>query len=448
MGPDGRLIAGTDFLDMPMARLTLDVTETLATGKWTGIERVVRRLAVELVNRAEGVPPVRLVAAIGGRFHELNATGRDRLFNPGAKVGNNAHAVGNGRLRLLATLILSYAPPLFLAVQARQKERRFAPLLRSLTDEQPVDFSGGDVLLLLDSYWAGTSTIAAARMARRVGARVVSAIYDIIPITHPTYMTTFLKIAFPHYMLAALRTSDAAVAISQYSAAELRHWLGRRLPTLPISWFHLGNDPTASAPTVRSGPVTNYTMIGTIEPRKGHNRVLDAFQGRWASGDACRLTIVGRRGWIDSETIARFDALADEPRLRLVHDADDDRLADILAETDVVIMASRAEGFGLPIVEALALDIPVLASDIEIFREIGNEAILAFDPGDSLALIAAMKTLEADPELYRARARDFSWPSWQKAARELLAAIDRSLRAAPTLNTSRRSTQSGNKTGM
>ncbi|MFZ8477924.1 hypothetical protein ACO1MN_16830, partial [Staphylococcus aureus] len=76
--------------------------------------------------------------------------------------------VGNGRLRLLATRILSYAPPLFLALQARQKERRFAPLLRSLTDEQPVDFSGGDVLLLLDSYWAGTSTITAARAARRV----------------------------------------------------------------------------------------------------------------------------------------------------------------------------------------------------------------------------------------------------------------------------------------
>ncbi|MFZ8321283.1 hypothetical protein ACO1LD_13900, partial [Staphylococcus aureus] len=71
-------------------------------------------------------------------------------------------------------------------MQARQKERRFAPLLRSLTDEQPVDFSGGDVLLLLDSYWAGTSTITAARAARRVGARVISAIYDIIPITHPT----------------------------------------------------------------------------------------------------------------------------------------------------------------------------------------------------------------------------------------------------------------------
>ena len=106
MGPEGRLIAGPDFLDMPIARLTLDVTETLATGKWTGIERVVRRLAVELVNSAEGVPPVRLVAAIGGRFHELNATGRDRLFNPGAKVGNNAHAVGNGGFSLRSRTLL------------------------------------------------------------------------------------------------------------------------------------------------------------------------------------------------------------------------------------------------------------------------------------------------------------------------------------------------------
>lgn len=414
--------------DQPaISRIIIDVTETVVTGKWTGIERVVRRLCTELEKqqRAGEGPEIRLVVAIAGWFHELNPTGIGELVRPTQVQAQHA----GGRARLVGN-VLSHVPPLLLAVQNFLKQRQVRAALQTLCDPEPIVLGPGDLVLLLDSYWAGTSSIAAARHARDTGALIVSTIYDLIPITHAEYMTRSLSTIFPRRILEALRTSDGAIAISQYSADELRRWLGRRLPNLPIQAFFLGNDPTVPPSSQEGVFDKRYTMVGTIEPRKGHDLVLDAFERRWAEGDDCRLTIVGKIGWASPSTRARLTALKDEGRFRIVHNADDAELAAILAQTDAVIMASKIEGFGLPIVEALALDIPVLASDIPIFREIGGDTILRFAADSCNDLIAAMEKLEANPTLYRERARAFSWPSWNMAAQRLIATLEAMSRTA------------------
>jgi glycosyltransferase involved in cell wall biosynthesis len=409
-----------------IGRINIDVTETLSTGKWTGIERVVRRLSAELAAVSPEKPEIRLVAAMSGHFHALNAAGLERFLRP---AGGGGQGGGGGRVTRAAVAFLVHFPALLRLVQSIKRERELAPVLPGLIEAERADFGPGDQVLLLDSYWSGTSAIVAAGHARRAGASVVSAIYDLIPITHPHYMMPSLVSAFPGKTLEALRISDGAIAISKYSADELRRWLGTRLPGLPIRWFHLGNDPGAAPQDSAHAFGRNYTMIGTIEPRKGHALVVDAFERRWAAGDDCRLTMVGKIGWAEPELVARLAALKGEGRLRLIHDADDAQLAAILAETDAVIMASKIEGFGLPIVEALALDIPVIASDIPIFREIGGDTILAFDVDDSTSLVAAMERFEANPEEYRARARAFAWPSWNAAAHQMLGVLGELYRA-------------------
>jgi alpha-1,2-rhamnosyltransferase len=410
-------------------RISIDVTETVLTGKWTGIERVVRRLSTELQaahDTGQG-PGIRLVVAIGGRFHELNEAGASQMTRP---AGATRTQQGSGATRLVGTA-LSYVPPLLLRVQSALKERQIRAVLRPLATPGPAEFGHGDLILLLDSYWSGTSSIHAARDARSAGATVVSTIYDLIPITHPGYMTRSLRSSFPRQILQALRISDGAIAISQHSADELRRWLGRRLPDLPIRAFALGNDPTAPGSTADRPLSRRYTMIGTIEPRKGHDLVLDAFERRWAAGVDCHLTLVGKIGWAAPSTLARLAALQANARLTVKHDADDAELASILAQSDAVIMASKVEGFGLPVVEALALDIPVIASDIAIFREIGGNAIIPFDPDSSGALVAAMETLEADYAHYRRVAQGFTWPSWKTAARGLTTTLDELARNRP-----------------
>jgi glycosyltransferase involved in cell wall biosynthesis len=411
----------------PNRCLYIDATETIASGRWTGIERVVRHLTVELRDAQGAETAIRVVVAMDGQFYPINAAGWTRLLDPAAAAtsSNGANAIAQA-----ANALLSHVPPLFLWLRLAMRRRQIIAALRPYAESSPVDFAAGDVVLLLDSYWAGVSSVSAAKRARAGGAAIVSGVHDLIPITHPGYMTTFLRLAFPRKLIDALQISDAVVAVSQHSANELRHWLGPRWPDLPIGWFHLGSDSPSTPSPPRSGPVRHFAMVGTIEPRKGHDMVLQAFRRRWAAGDDCRLTIVGKMGWITPAARERFAALNTEPRITLVHDADDARLAKILADVDAVIVASRIEGFGLPVVEALARDIPVLASDIPVFREIGGDAILTFDPEDPASLADAIAAFEADPEPWRIRARDFTWPSWRAAARRLMTVMNELLNAS------------------
>lgn len=411
----------------PNRCLYIDATETIASGRWTGIERVVRHLIVELRDHDGAKTAIRVVVAMDDQFHLINAEGWTRLLDP---VAAATPSEGASAIARAANAVLSHIPPLFLWLRLTLRRRQIIAALRPYAESTPVDFAAGDVVLLLDSYWAGVSSVVAAKRARAAGAAIVSGVHDLIPITHPGYMTTFLRLAFPRKLIEALQISDGVVAVSQHSASELRRWLGPRWLDLPIGWFHLGSDPPAAPSPSRSGPVRHFAMVGTIEPRKGHDMVLQAFRQRWAAGDDCRLTIVGKMGWITPAARERFAALKTEPRITLVHDADDTRLATILAEVDAVIVASKIEGFGLPIVEALARDIPVLASDIPVFREIGGDAILTFDPEDPTSLADAIARFEADPEPWRIRARDFTWPSWQAAARRMMNVLNELLNAS------------------
>ncbi|UUL82172.1 glycosyltransferase family 4 protein [Sphingomonas qomolangmaensis] len=408
--------------DASLRSIHIDVTETLATGKWTGIERVVRKLVAALgALEAEGGPQIHPVASIEGRFYRLNAEGLARL-------GAQRSAAGTGSAGALVQFVgklLTIVPPVYVVLQAKQKQRKFEPLLRPFLEVAPASFGPHDAILLLDSYWAGVSSIAAAASARRDGAIVVSALYDIIPITHPKSMPSLMTLVFPRHLNRALAISDGVVAISRQSARELRTYLGARLPKLPIHWFHLGNDNAPGpARTHRAGGPFRYAIVGTIEPRKGHDRVLDAFERRWATGSPSKLTIIGKLGWASPDMKARLDNHPERgARLAIVHDASDSDLATILGSTDAVILASQVEGFGLPIIEAFARDIPVIASDIPIFREVGGDAIAYFDVGDASALPAAIAAFEADPDIWRARAAAFTWPDWNTAAGEVLTAI-------------------------
>ncbi len=406
-----------------MQRIIIDVTETLATGKWTGIERVVRHLTMALQASVGSTIPVTLVAAIEGRFFALNAAGLASFARPAS--GNGMAA--NGRLAKAMGRFFAPLPRLLIRVQAHRKAQLFKPRLAPLLDQEELIAGHGDVVLLIDSYWSGVTSVTAARRARRAGARIIAMIYDLIPITHPQYMTPVLRIAFPRYVMSALRISDGAIAISNYSADMLRQWLGSRLSRLPIGWFHLGSDPVAGAPSIRTGPVTEYAMIGTIEPRKGHDVVLDAFERSRAAGRRRHLTIVGKQGWASPVIQQRLEAMTAAGIVQHIGDADDARLAAILQQTDAVIMASKIEGFGLPIVEALALDIPVIASDIPIFREIAGDTAITFDPADANALVEAMDRLEAAPLVWRERARRFHWSTWNDAGQQFVAQIEQML---------------------
>ena len=163
-----------------------------------------------------------------------------------------------------------------------------------------------DVLLLLDSSWPVPLWPAVERFKRR-GGRIAGVIYDIIPISHSYTCVPELVVAFRDWIDSHARNTDVFVAISKTIAEQLEHYLRSESPehgplTLaPVSHFHLGSelDFIVDASDVRPAiiamfdqPEHVFLMVGSIEPRKNHAFVLDAFDHLWRSGkraSPCRL---------------------------------------------------------------------------------------------------------------------------------------------------------------
>lgn len=423
------------------ATLYIDVTHTVAFGFRTGIQRVVRRIVAELVAQSEeAVVPV---VAIGGHFHPLNAAGLRAFRSPGPEAGRGAMVASSSVVRGLALRLLRAVPAIYEPLQERIAIRRIAPLLRDLAEARAIEARPGDIVVLIDAFWGGTGALRAGRRLQAAGVRLVVVVYDLIPFTHPHFMPREIVDTFVPRMRRALAAADGALAISRHCAAEVTRFMGAAAP--PTAFFYLGDDLDGVGVLRRNDPRSDggfrYAMIGTVEPRKGHALVLDAFERRWAAGDEVALTVVGKMGWAEPVVVERLRRHAElGRRLRIVEDADDAALQAILASSDATIIASAIEGFGLPLVESLAADLPVIASDIPVFREIGGASVLTFAVGDGQALIDVMRAFERDPDRYREAARAFRWIDWSTAARQFRAAIGTVLRAASDRRTSRQIT--------
>jgi glycosyltransferase involved in cell wall biosynthesis len=123
-----------------------------------------------------------------------------------------------------------------------------------------------------------------------------------------------------------------------------------------------------------------FLMVGTVEPRKGHALVLDAFERLWAEGSKASLVIVGRLGWMSDALAARLRTLAvRESRLIWLENASDEYLEALYGAARALIAASEAEGFGLPLLEAARRGVPVIARDIPVFREVASTFARYFD---------------------------------------------------------------------
>ncbi len=160
--------------------------------------------------------------------------------------------------------------------------------------------------------------------------------------------------------------------------------------------------------------------VSTIQPRKNYVRLLEAL-ARLDSG--IRLMIAGGRGWMFDDVYAAVERLNLRERVLLPEFVSDDDLPALYAMATLFVYPSLYEGFGLPVVEAMACGTPVVSSDASSLPEVGGQAVLYFDPRDVDGMAEAMRRALADETLraeLRARglvqARQFSW---DRAAGEL-----------------------------
>lgn len=295
--------------------------------------------------------------------------------------------------------------------------------------EKRTRFTGGDTVLMLDSSWEfHNSHLATLLTARLRGAEVVSCLYDTVPLRYEAMCNPVVPPIFAAWFKSALTYSTGFVCISQAVADELHALLeGIAFPRpMKIGYWHLGadfsTDPADPEPRAADKRPT-CLMVGTVEPRKGHSVALDAFEDLWRANVDVELVIVGRPGWGVEHLVRRLRSHPEAGRRLHWHEkANDSELQRHYAESDILIAASYAEGFGLPLVEARHFGKPVIASDIPVFREVtdGAQSARFFEVGSASALSSAVEDfLREKREGKLSAVEDNPWIDWRKSADEI-----------------------------
>lgn len=253
------------------------------------------------------------------------------------------------------------------------------------------------------------------------GLRPVFLIHDLIPITHPQYCREGESARHKLRMETALRSASGLIfnsAATQRDLAQFASDHGIATPHSLIAW--LGTDTATTNPPADKGSSKRpyFVMIGTIEARKNHLLLLDVWReivGRLGD-QAPDLIIIGQRGWEAAEAIA----ILDNPgplggHVRELAGCDDDQMGRILAGARAMLMPSFIEGFGLPVIESLQQGVPVIASDLPVFREIAGGIPTYLDPYDRAAWINTIIGYSIDgTERQRqlSQIAEFKAPTW------------------------------------
>lgn len=331
------------------ATLLYDLSEFLATLLRGGIQRVVFQVARHWPVAGQ-LAPVRI--ADDGRIHALPA----RVFDLmavyfGATPGNPE--------------------------TAREELWRLSHLGRPLKAGELSRYAG---LLCTEVFFHGLRTRFYQRLLATWGSdKVFFLVYDLLPWLRPEYFTpTDFHCTYDY--LPLLRNARHLAFISRQTHDDFaRRFLRTDTDVGPA--VCLGADGLGTAPPRFDPSSRRFAVLGTIEPRKNHFAVLDAFERLWAAGVDVELTFLGRLGWISDAEKRRLTAAQQQPRFTVRGTLDDAAIVRAIRGCRATVYPSLAEGFGLPPLESLALGVPVIVSA-------GLPSVGMIDPGGQVRLDA------------------------------------------------------------
>lgn len=325
---------------------------------------------------------------------------------------------------------------------ARQFTSRMLDIWPFWSEDEPVEPATGDIFIGLDLQPAIVPQQRELLQEwRRMGVTVRFVIYDLLPALAPEFFFPGARAQHQSW-LEAISHFDGVICISRSVANEYSDWLDHygpdRVTPLQIDWFHLGCDmgnqeidtdklPSGAEDTLsklRSTP--SFLSVATVEPRKGFRQTLDAMELLWAKGINVNFVIVGKAGWMMDDFIAR---LRDHPelghRLFWLQGISDDYLHAVYDTCRYLIAASQAEGFGLPLIEAAGYDLPILARDIPVFREVAGDAATYFPDSKDPAILARSVEGLLKPNKAVTKPSRMQWLTWAQSADILLACATR-----------------------
>ena len=303
---------------------------------------------------------------------------------------------------------------------------------------EKISFVSGDIYFVLDSTWEN-KILERLSPLKTCGVTTGVMYHDLIPITHAN-VCGVSKALFSDWVIETAKYSDFFACNSNATKEALKHELANLYPNREINddiafSFRLGADistydvsyvPPSDTLLKAFNDNSTYLIVSTIEPRKNHAMLLDAFDKLWINFPKIKLCFIGKEGWMIEEVIKRVRT---HPKLNSnlfwLEGIKDNDVQWAYRNAKCVLFPSFEEGFGLPIIEALHCETPVLASDIPVFHEVAGNRIGYLDPHDPMTLVKWVELIEqkgVPKEIIPDGS--FKWATWRDSAEELLQKIE------------------------
>lgn len=255
----------------------------------------------------------------------------------------------------------------------------------------------------------------------RRAAQVIT-IHDLDFLHHPERAGGEMRRDFPALARAHAHRADAVIVSSRYAAGEVE----RRLEVPADRVFCCPAGPPSWAEAVRRARGAslgrNILFLGTVEARKNLGTLLDAYARLLGVPSPPALVIAGREGVGASDWLARARQAPFAGHVELTGYVDDERRRALLADARMLVLPSLEEGFGLPVLEAMACGVPVVVSNRGSLPEVAGPAAIPVEPADIDGFAARMRELLDDGAARDARTRGlaqaarFDWPATARAA--------------------------------
>jgi glycosyltransferase involved in cell wall biosynthesis len=266
----------------------------------------------------------------------------------------------------------------------------------------------------------------------REHASLICMVHDLIPIEYPEYARPGEPERHRARMETVARLADGVITNSLATKQALLPYLARVGRAPPVVVAHLG--VRRARPPIPAGPsYPVFVCIGTIEPRKNHLLLLNLWR-RMATAQTLppQLVIIGRRGWENENIIDMIERCQVLQGVVEEHNVmSDDDVRSLLLGARALLLPSFAEGFGLPLAEALALGVPAICSDINALREVGGDVPEFLDPLDGPAWMQAIEdytradSTRRDAQLQRLQAWQApTWPAHMAIAMTLISRVE------------------------
>ena len=424
----------------PVRRVLLECTDTYYSNLNTGIQRVVRNVARECLEAGDDTSlECKPIIRVGNRYLAVRwkagiARNQWKLFENLPRLRPSPEFWDSNIVLRLIRLMAVRVRKIF---YPRTLVREIRYLRWSLRGETIVP-GKGDTLVLLDAWW-NRDVWTGVEQAKKNGARIGLVMYDLLPVTNPEYFKSNVTKPFTAALKTGLKHADYCVAISravrdalhkysvEFGPPELQE-PGRfrffRLGTTLDMAHRKGRVREVVKEAFAQGKQLNpYLNVGTIEPRKNHVLLVDAFEEVWKRHPDAKLCIVGRVGWLCEKLITRIRRHPLYNRsLFMFNDLSDTELDYCYQRAKAFIFPSHAEGFGLPVVEALQHGLRVMVSDIPIHREVGRDFCAYFDARRPESLATLVDAYEQNGSFPLTRRPDeFALPDWAESTRDFIA---------------------------